>query len=222
MKDFLPTSYTFTPGASGVGTISLAIANFDPKRLVAIINQTRGVVIYATGAADTRYTTISGSLLTLNVDTSTHNANDTIQVIYNSELPLEVDYQPTLRQMLFALMYPNWLDRTLNAIRVAVINTIGTVSTVTGVGTVSTVTGVGTVSTVTGVGTVSTVTGVGTVTGVNTVSTVTGVGTVSTVTGVTTVSTVTNQTNIGSYTADIQNYAGLKTAWSQTVRGRIS
>ena len=93
---------------------------------------------------------------------------------------LAVDYQPTLRQMLFALMYPNWLDRTLNAIRVAVINTIGTVTTVTGVTTVSTVT------------------------------------------GVTTVSTVTNQTNIGSYTADIQNYAGLKTAWSQTVRGRIS
>lgn len=84
---------------------------------------------------------------------------------------LVVDYQPTLRQMLFALMYPNWLDRTLNAIRVAVINTIGTVTTVT---------------------------------------------------GVTTVTTVTNQTNIGSYSADIQNYAGLKTAWSQTVRGRIS
>ena len=84
---------------------------------------------------------------------------------------LVVDYQPTLRQMLFALMYPSWLDRTLNAIRVAVINTIGTVTTVT---------------------------------------------------GVTTVTTVTNQTNIGSYTADIQNHAALRTAWSQTVRGRIS
>lgn len=90
---------------------------------------------------------------------------------------LAVDYQPTLRQMLFALMYPNWLDRTLNAIRVAVINTIGTVTTVTGVTTVTTVT---------------------------------------------TTTTLTNQTNIGSYTADIQNYAGLKTAWSQTVRERIS
>jgi hypothetical protein len=29
MKDFLPTTYTFTPGTSGVGTVILDIPNFD-------------------------------------------------------------------------------------------------------------------------------------------------------------------------------------------------
>jgi hypothetical protein len=162
MKDFLPTNCTFTPGTSGVGTVTLNINNFDSKRLVAIINQTRGVVIYSTGSVDLRYSSISGNTLTLFFDTSAQNANDILQVIYNSDAPLEVDYQPTLRQMLYALMYPNWLDRTINAVRVAVINTIGTVTTLG------------------------------------------------------------NQVNIGSYTADVQNYAGLRTAWDATVRGKIS
>jgi hypothetical protein len=82
-KQFILPTYTFTPGASGVGTLDLSgVASFDPKRLVAVINQTRGVVIYATGSAATRYTAIAGSTLTLNVDTSTHNAADVLQVIY--------------------------------------------------------------------------------------------------------------------------------------------
>ena len=83
MKQFTTPSYTFTPGASGVGTVNLSgITDFDPRKLVAVINQTRGVVIYSTGGTATRYTAISGTLLTLNVDTSTHNSGDALQVIY--------------------------------------------------------------------------------------------------------------------------------------------
>ena len=83
MKQFIAPSYTFAPGASGIGTVNLSgITNFDARRLVAIINQTRGVVIYSTGGADTRYTALTGTLLTLNVDTSTHSAGDALQVIY--------------------------------------------------------------------------------------------------------------------------------------------
>jgi hypothetical protein len=82
-KQFITPTYTFTPGASGVGTLALSgIAAFDPKRLVAVINQTRGVVIYATGSAATRYTAVAGNTLTLFADTSTHNAADQLQVIY--------------------------------------------------------------------------------------------------------------------------------------------
>ena len=82
-KAFITPSYTFSPGASGVGTLNLSgIASFDIRRLVAVINQTRGVVIYATGSAAARYTAIAGSTLTLNVDTSTHNAADALQIIY--------------------------------------------------------------------------------------------------------------------------------------------
>lgn len=83
MKQFITPSYTFTPGASGVGTVNLSgIASFDIKYLVAVLNQTRGVVIYSTGDTATRYTNLAGTTLTLNVDTSTHSSGDVLQVIY--------------------------------------------------------------------------------------------------------------------------------------------
>lgn len=83
MKSFIAPNYTFTPGASGVGTVNLSgISGFDIKYLVAVINQTRGVVIYSTGDTATRYTNLAGTTLTLNVDTSTHNSGDVLQVIY--------------------------------------------------------------------------------------------------------------------------------------------
>ena len=83
MKQFIAPSYLFTPGSSGVGTVDLfGITDFDARKLVAVINQTRGVMIYSTGGAATRYTALNGTLLTLNVDTSTHSAGDALQVIY--------------------------------------------------------------------------------------------------------------------------------------------
>jgi hypothetical protein len=83
MKQFTIPSYTFTPGSSGVGTVNLSgISGFNVKYLVAVINQTRGVVIYSTGDTATRYTNLAGTTLTLNVDTSTHNSGDVLQVIY--------------------------------------------------------------------------------------------------------------------------------------------
>ena len=83
MKTFITPSYTFTPGAAGVGTVNLSgIAGFDAKYLIAIINQTRGVVIYSTGSQTNKYSSISGSTLTLGVDTTGHSAGDVLQVVY--------------------------------------------------------------------------------------------------------------------------------------------
>jgi hypothetical protein len=93
-KAFITPAYTFTPGLPGVGTVALSIADFDVKRLAAIINQTRGVVIYATGSDASRYTALAGSTLTLNVDTSTHNANDALQVIYEDATSLAPTVAP--------------------------------------------------------------------------------------------------------------------------------
>jgi hypothetical protein len=86
MKAFIVPSYTFTPGASGVGTVNLSgITSFDIKKLVSIINQTRGVIIYATASSTYKYTGVAGSTVTLFVDTSTHDANDKLQVIYEDD-----------------------------------------------------------------------------------------------------------------------------------------
>jgi hypothetical protein len=84
MKDFFISNYTFTPGVSGVGAVNLyGIKNFDISRLVAIINQTKGEVIYATGAAATRYTNVSSTTVTLFYNTSTHSSSDVLQIVYN-------------------------------------------------------------------------------------------------------------------------------------------
>jgi hypothetical protein len=95
MKSFLAPTYTFTPGASGVGTVNLSgIAGFNIKFLVAIINQTRGVTIYATGSTATRYTALAGTTLTLAADTADHSASDVLQVIYE-----EMELTEIVRQM---------------------------------------------------------------------------------------------------------------------------
>jgi len=92
MKAFLtPTGVTFVPGAAGVGTVAASgIDNFDVKRLVAVINQTRGVVIYATGSPLLKYTGTVPNGIVLGVDTTGHNAADTIQWIYEDPTPLPV------------------------------------------------------------------------------------------------------------------------------------
>ncbi|HNC40286.1 MAG TPA: hypothetical protein PK522_00725 [Nitrosomonas sp.] len=83
MKKFITPAYTFTPGGSGVGTVDLSgISGFNVKNLVAVINQTRGVVIYATGQSSTRYTNVTGTTVTLFYDTTGQSGSDVLQVIY--------------------------------------------------------------------------------------------------------------------------------------------
>jgi hypothetical protein len=135
MKDFITPTYTFTPASSGVGTVTLNIASFDVRRLVAIINQTRGVVIYNTADTNNRFTNLIGSTLTLNVDTSTHASDDVLQVIYND--PLQDDMQEFMYELLKRLDFLSALRGSDGTIRAGVIS--GTLSTVTSVGTVSNV-----------------------------------------------------------------------------------
>jgi hypothetical protein len=86
MKSFIAPTYTFTPGASGVGTVNLSgIAGFDIKYLFAIINQTRGITIYATGSTELRYTAVAGTTVTLFASTTGHSSGDVLQVIYEDQ-----------------------------------------------------------------------------------------------------------------------------------------
>lgn len=86
MKAFITPAYTFTPGATGVGIIDFSgIVDFDIKRLIAVINQTKGRVLYSTASPTTKYTDVSGSTITLFEDTTEMSALDSLQVIY--EIP---------------------------------------------------------------------------------------------------------------------------------------
>jgi hypothetical protein len=147
MKSFITPSYTFTPGASGVGTLTLTgIEEFNARQLVAVINQTRGAVIYATGGAATRYTSLTGNTLTLNVDTSTHSAGDVLQVIYEVTDPLPVSDDTVgklLMRILQMLMAPLGYDKSQGRQRGTVVLESGTVTTVGTVTTLANIAAVG-------------------------------------------------------------------------------
>jgi hypothetical protein len=89
MKSFIAPLYTFTPGASGVGTVNLSgISGFDIKYLVSIINQTKGELIYSTASTSLRYTNVTGTTVTLFKDTSSMSSGDVLQVIYEVQSAL--------------------------------------------------------------------------------------------------------------------------------------
>jgi hypothetical protein len=93
MKNFITPSYTFTPGASGVGTIDTNIVNFNVKLLVAIINITREQIIYAPQLSGYGYTNIVGDTITLEYDTTGQSGSDILQIIYEAtaDYPSRVD-----------------------------------------------------------------------------------------------------------------------------------
>lgn len=87
MKSILSTNPTFTPGAANTGTLNFSSVNgFNIAGLLAVLNQTRGTLLYATGQSSTGYFSWNNGtkVLTLKVDTSTHSSGDQLQVIYDS------------------------------------------------------------------------------------------------------------------------------------------
>lgn len=122
MKEFITPRYIFSPGISGVGYVDLVgISGFDPARLVAIINQTVGTIIYSTASATNKYTAVSGTKVYLNIDTSTHSASDELQIIYNKESST-VDMIVMLSNLMSLIANPPTLDKTVNTSRVSVIS----------------------------------------------------------------------------------------------------
>jgi hypothetical protein len=92
-------SYVFTPGAAGVGTIKVP-GKLDLNQLLIITNTTRNVILYnfadttnaSTGitfsrANDANFVTALDNTdgittITLQVNTASHSANDTLQIFY--------------------------------------------------------------------------------------------------------------------------------------------
>lgn len=81
MKTSLTADYSFT---ASTRTLDFsATSGFDVKRLVAVINLTRGVIIYAPSV--TGYSSISGgNVLTLSYDTTSQSDSDALMVLYDA------------------------------------------------------------------------------------------------------------------------------------------
>lgn len=93
MKKYLSVPVVFTPGNAGVGTVKTNINNFDIRKLIAIINQTREQLIYGIGTSGFGFSAVNGDTITLDFDTSTHSSTDVLLVIYDStnDYPINVD-----------------------------------------------------------------------------------------------------------------------------------
>jgi hypothetical protein len=147
MKEFITPNYIFSPGASGVGFVNLlGIDQFDVARLVAIINQTRGILIYSTASSANKYTSVSGTTVYLNFDTSSQSSTDQLQIIYNNESST-IDMIVMLNNLLSIIANPGIRDKTINADRVTLAGgstsiTSGSLTSLTTVSTVSTVSNV--------------------------------------------------------------------------------
>ena len=153
MKSFITPKYTFTPGASGVGTLNLSgISSFDIKRLVAVINLNTNTLIYNVLDSAMGYASVLDTTITLDSNTSAMSATDPLQIIYdtddaitNGDLITAVRRTDALLEMMQRLIK---ISETLQVVdsaqrqRITMDNIAGglTLSTVTTVGGVSNIT----------------------------------------------------------------------------------
>lgn len=86
MKDIL-TTYTFNAVAKTVDFS--AYAAFDVKRLIAIINDKTGTVMYSVGGV--KYASVSGSVVTLSYTDTGLSGTDPLTVIYDFPLITQQD-----------------------------------------------------------------------------------------------------------------------------------
>lgn len=84
MKVFIDTdvgSYTFAPGAAGVGTVTITgVSSLQLEQVLSIMNVTTNEFIYLPPDANLGGS-IASNVLTLDVDTSAMNANDRLQIL---------------------------------------------------------------------------------------------------------------------------------------------
>jgi hypothetical protein len=90
MKIVLPNSPTFVPAAAGASTLTFAnTPNFQIGRLLAVINQTANVLIYAASVANTGYASYNGFTKQMVLQTATTGqfSTDTLICIYDDPAP---------------------------------------------------------------------------------------------------------------------------------------
>lgn len=83
MKSALAASYTFVPASK---TIDFAnVTGFDVRKLMAVINNTTRQLIYAPASPGYGYTAVTGTVVTLQFDTTGMNSGDDLMVLYDQD-----------------------------------------------------------------------------------------------------------------------------------------
>lgn len=139
-------SWVFTPGAANVGTIAFSGVTLPLKSILLITNVTRGVVIFQFNSATRGAASYTGGVLTLEADTSTHNANDELHIRVDVDADTSVDAAPQsalamlLTRILAAMLAPLGYRKDTQRYQASAVIESGTVTTVTTCSTVTNVT----------------------------------------------------------------------------------
>lgn len=82
-KEIITATVTFNPIAKTIDFSSWS--SFNINRLIAITNNTRNVLIYSIANSGTGLANIVGNVITLQFDTTSHNASDQLSIMYDPE-----------------------------------------------------------------------------------------------------------------------------------------
>ena len=121
MKKSVITTPIFTPSTR---TIDTKITDFNIKKLYAIINQTSDTLIYGTGTQGRGYSTVSGTTIVLDYDTTAMSSTDILQILYDDSEDIEL--AQALYEVLERLSFLTSIRGTLGDIRVTPTGTVTT------------------------------------------------------------------------------------------------
>ena len=136
MKRIIITNPVFTPSTN---TIDTKIDGFDIRKLYAIINQTTGNLIYGTGLPGKGFSSVSGSTIVLEYDTTSMNSTDELQILYDDDE--DIQWLQNIYESIDSLGFLASLRGPAANLRVTV--TDGFIGTISNVSNLSSIAGFG-------------------------------------------------------------------------------
>lgn len=137
-------SLVFMPGSAGLGTLSFVGQTLSLEQILVVTNVTRNEIIYNFADATAGAASYGLNILTLDVNTSTHNASDKIQAWVYVDDAQAIDAAPQsglamlLTRILGAMLSPLGYRKDTQRYQASAVIESGTVTTVSTVSTVTT------------------------------------------------------------------------------------
>ena len=138
-------SFVFAPGVPGLGTLSFVGQTLSLEQILVVTNVTRNEIIYNFADASAGASGYGLNTLTLDVDTSTHNASDKIQAWIYVDDAQAIDAAPQsglamlLTRILAAMLAPLGYRKDTQRYQASAVLESGTVTTVSTVTACTTV-----------------------------------------------------------------------------------
>lgn len=132
MKKIIITNPIFTPSTK---TVDTKILNFDIRKLYAIINQSTGNLIYATGIQGKGFTSVIESTIVLEFDTTSMSSSNILQFLYDDDE--DTQWLQNIYEAVDALNFLTGVRGPAANLRVTVTDSIVTSGTINTVGNIS-------------------------------------------------------------------------------------